>query len=86
MKNMPDNEERLSHRVHEAFRPLREQITRVSTDFGKRVIDGIHDLLAQEKGSPSLLGALGAALIEMLNLGTNAVDRSAKDSEGGPDA
>lgn len=86
MKNMSDKEDRLSHRVHEAFRPLREQITRVSADFGKRVVDGIHEFLARDKSGPSLLGALGAALIEIINLGTSAAENGSKDIEGGPDA
>lgn len=70
---MTDDDDRL----HRLFAPLREQVVKVSVDFGRRVAEGIeHFLKERETRSPSLLDVFGDLLLESINLATHAAASS----------
>ena len=77
---MTDDDERL----YRLFAPLREQVVKVSVDFGRRVAEGIeHFLRSRETRAPALLDVFGDLLLESINLATHAASASDDAAVGG---
>ncbi|MCA9644042.1 MAG: hypothetical protein KC492_25290 [Myxococcales bacterium] len=75
----PEDEDDNVRRVHEALAPLREQIVRVSKDFGRLFAQRLED--AMSHNTPSIFQVLGGVIVEAINLATKPSESDSGDSD-----